>query len=296
VSSASSEAVAPARAAAEAPRAAGPASPAGGVSSVSPAGAVSPAGSGCGRCGCSQSPAAARSACSTTAPSAAGSRALIVTDPSSATCTLTRRAARLASSSASDALRCAATNRSHCAAVIGPVTSASSASVAAVAIRVSARALAYDIRPAANSEQIAGRPASARATRTCSRAVPGATWHLHASHAAHEGRSQHAQPRRASNSATSCKNRQVPAARCPASSQIRSSSRSSGRSGSSGSPRPASPGLPGVGAGPAGLPGIRSSVSLNAHVSIMCSILASRSDIPGHRRRTSRSSARHTSG
>ena len=39
---------------------------------------------------------------------------------------------------------------------------------------------------------LASGPASAGATRTCSRAVPGATWHFHASHAAHEGRSQHA--------------------------------------------------------------------------------------------------------
>jgi hypothetical protein len=42
------------------------------------------------------------------------------------------------------------------------------ASVAVVAIRVSARTLAYDIRPAANSAVMCGR-----LTRTCSRAVPG---------------------------------------------------------------------------------------------------------------------------
>jgi hypothetical protein len=49
-----------------------------------------------------------------------------------------------------DAVRCAAANRSHCAAVIGPVIWARPASAAGVAIRVSARTLAYDIRPAAN--------------------------------------------------------------------------------------------------------------------------------------------------
>ncbi len=179
----------------------------------------SSAGSSWARCGCSQSPAAARSACNTTAASAAGSRMLMATQPSSRTWTLTRRVARLASSAASDAVRCAATIRSHWAAVIGPVISARSVSFAAVAIRVSARAFAYDIRPAANSAWITGRSASARATRTCSRAVPGATWHFHANHAAHEGRSQHSQPRRASNSATSSRKRQVPAARCAASSQ-----------------------------------------------------------------------------
>ena len=194
---------------------------------------------------------------------------MIVTDPSSATWTRTRRAAWFASSSSSEAVRCAAANRSHCAAVIGPVISARPASVAAVAIRVSARTFAYDIRPAANCAVIIGRPASARATRTCSRAVPGATWHFHASHAAHEGRSQHAQPRRASNSATSCRNRQVPAARCAASSQIRSSSRSSGTSGASRSCAPE----------PAGLQFIWSSLLLNTYVSFMCLIISVSSDI-----------------
>jgi hypothetical protein len=56
-----------------------------GLAAASSADAVSSAGSECRRCGCSQSPAAARSACSTTAPSVAGSLAVMVTDPSSAT-------------------------------------------------------------------------------------------------------------------------------------------------------------------------------------------------------------------
>ena len=238
------------------------------------AGLVSSAVSSCGRCGCSQSPAAARSACSTTAPSAAGSLALIVIDPSSPTWTLTRRSAQLASSSVSDALRCAATNRSHCAAVIGPAISARSASVAVVAIRVSARTLAYDIRPAANSAVMRGRLARARATRTCSRAVPGATWHFHASHAAHDGRSHVAQPPRASNSATSWRKRHVPAARCAASSQIRSSSRSNGTSTGSGS----------CGPGSAGPSARKSSAALNRRLSLMYLMINGGSDISSNAR------------
>ena len=95
-------------------------------------------------------------------------------------------------------------------------------------IRVSARTLAYDNRPAANSAVISGKPPSARATRTWSLAVPGAIWHLHESQAAQEGISQSAHPCRASKSATNIRNWQVAAVRCPASSQIRASRRSIG--------------------------------------------------------------------
>jgi hypothetical protein len=71
--------------------------------------------------------------------------------------------------------RCARANRSSCPAVIGAANSASSLSVCGAAIRVSARTLAYDSRPAANSARMTGSCRSARATRTCSRAVPGAS-------------------------------------------------------------------------------------------------------------------------
>jgi hypothetical protein len=71
-----------------------------------------------------------------------------------------------------------------------------------VAIRVRARTLAYDSRPAANSRIISGKAPSSRATRTCSRAVPEAIWHFHDNHAAHEGISHDAQPPRASKSAS----------------------------------------------------------------------------------------------
>src|SRR5689334_10613382 len=78
-----------------------------------------------------------------------------------------------------------------------------------------------------------GRSRSARATRTCSRAVPDDIWHFHDSHAAQLLISQDAHPRRASNSASRTRNRHVAAARCPASSQICASTRSSGtRAGS----------------------------------------------------------------
>src|ERR1700761_341414 len=77
---------------------------------------------------------------------------------------------------------------------------------------------------------MAGNAPSERATRTCSRAVPEAIWHFHDSQAAQDGISQSAQPLRASKSATSSRNWQVAAVRCPASSQIRASSRSIGSS------------------------------------------------------------------
>jgi hypothetical protein len=98
-------------------------------------------------------------------------------------------------------------------AVIGPASSASPASVAGVAIRVSARTLAYDSRPAANPDRITGRSRSAQATRTCSRAVPEDIWHFHDSHCAQLFISQLAQPRRASKSASRTRKRQVAAAR-----------------------------------------------------------------------------------
>ena len=50
-----------------------------------------------------------------------------------------------------------------------------------------------------------GSEVRARATLTCSRAVPLAMPHFHDSHAAHDGMSQSAQPLRASNSASNCR-------------------------------------------------------------------------------------------
>ena len=61
-----------------------------------------------------------------------------------------------------------------------------------------------------------------------SRAVPDDIWHFHDSQAAQLVISQLAQPRRASKSPSSTRNRHVAAARCPASSQISASTRSSG--------------------------------------------------------------------
>ena len=124
--------------------------------------------------------------------------------------------------------RWARANRSSCPAVIAVAIWARSASLSASAILVSARTFAYDSRAAANSARISGSPGRARATRTCSRAVPGAIWHFHDSHAAHDGISHDAHPSRLSKSATSSRNRHVAAVRCPASSQIRASRRSNG--------------------------------------------------------------------
>src|SRR5580704_1579931 len=108
---------------------------------------------------------------------------------------------------------------------------------------------------------------SARATRTCSRAVPEAIWHFHDSHAAQDGISQSAQPLRASKSAISSRNWQVAAVRCPASSQIRASSRSIGISG-----------------GQAGPPGVVATGGLDVVATLMYSILWMESDIPPNAR------------
>ena len=89
--------------------------------------------------------------------------------------------------------------------------------------------------PRRTPPRITGRSRSARATRTCSRAVPEDIWHFHDSHAAQLVISQSAQPRRASKSPSRTRNRHVAAARCPASSQICASSRSSGTEARSGS-------------------------------------------------------------
>ncbi len=184
-----------------------------------------------------RSPTAARRAFSTTAPSRAGRRALMVTAPSSSTRTDSRRRSWASWSSALLTRRCAAVNRSSWEAVIGPASSARSDSVWRVAMRVSARTLAYDIRPAVSSPVRTGRSRRALATRTCSRAAPRDSWHFQASQAAQDPWSQLAQPWRASNSPMRTRNRPVAAARCPASSQICASSRSSGRAAGSGSER-----------------------------------------------------------
>ena len=172
-------------------------------------------------CGCSRSPVAARRACSTIAPSAGGRRTVIVREPSSSCRQVIRphhsqRARRRRGS------RCGAHGRSAPAGstVIGPASSARSASVVGVAIRVSARIFANDIRPAANSTESLGSVRSARATRTCSRAVPEVSWHVQESQAAHQGQIHSAQPRRSSKSPSRTRNRYVAAVRWPASSQI----------------------------------------------------------------------------
>jgi hypothetical protein len=94
-------------------------------------------------------------------------------------------------------------NRSVWLAVAESANSSSADSQSGAAMRVSARTFAYDSRPAANAASIRGRTRSARATRTCSRAVPGARPHCQANHSAHERMPTPNQPFRSSNSATS---------------------------------------------------------------------------------------------
>ena len=132
--------------------------------------------------------------------------------------------------------RWARANRSSWFAVIGPASSASPASVAGAAIRVSARTLAYDSRaggePGPDHRQVPQRPGhpdmlpgGAGGHLALPRQPLRAGPHLPAD----------AQPRRASKSASRTRNRHVAAARCPASSQICASTRSSGtRAGSAG--------------------------------------------------------------
>ena len=117
--------------------------------------------------------------------------------------------------------------------IAGPSSTWQRAGSAGSPIRVSARTFAYDSVAAANRARITGRSRRARATRTCSRAVPDDIWHFHDSHCAQLFISHDAQPRRASKSPSRTRNRHVAAARCPASSQIRASTRSNGTAGGS---------------------------------------------------------------
>ena len=90
---------------------------------------------------------AARSALSSTAPASGGSRNVPDSEPSSSNRQARRRRTRASASPAAVTWRWARANRSSWFAVIGPASSARPASVAGVAIRVSARTLAYDSAP-----------------------------------------------------------------------------------------------------------------------------------------------------
>ena len=82
---------------------------------------------------------------------------------------------------------------SSCAAVVRSASSTSAASVAGVATRVSARTFEYDSRPAASAASTSGSVPSARATRTCSRAVPRSQPTRHANQLAHDAAPSSAQ-------------------------------------------------------------------------------------------------------
>ena len=72
-------------------------------------------------------------------------------------------------------LRYARTNRSNCDAVCTSACSNNVDSGTRPATLVAARTFEYDNRPAANAASSNGNPVNADATRTYSRAAPGAT-------------------------------------------------------------------------------------------------------------------------
>ena len=125
----------------------------------------------------------------TAAASSGGSTASITTIPSFRSRRVTVRRARTSSADSAPS-RCTARSfrqiSSSCAAVVWCASSSSAASVAGVATRVIARTFEYDRRPAPSAASIRGSAPSARATRTCSRAVPGSQPTRHASQLAHD--------------------------------------------------------------------------------------------------------------
>jgi hypothetical protein len=102
-------------------------------------------------------------------------------------------------------------------------------------MRVIARTLEYDSVPAANRARTSGSSRSRSATRTCSRAVAGATPTAHDSHSAGVRAPWRAQSLRITNSAISSNQRQVNAASCAAPVRRSYSICASLRSASSGS-------------------------------------------------------------
>ena len=107
--------------------------------------------------------------------------------------------------------RLARTITSSCAAVAALAKSINSASDPGVAIRVNARTFEYDSSPVLNASVTAGRSRNARATRTCSHAVAGATPHRHDAHCAADRHSHVSCPPRASYSPSSTNHRHNPA-------------------------------------------------------------------------------------
>ena len=125
-------------------------------------------------------------------------------------------------------MRYARTSRSNCDAVCTNACSNRVDSGTRSATLVAARTFEYDNRPAANAASNNGNPVNADATRTYSRAAPGATEHAHANQCAHDLIPHSAHPLRRSNSATNRNHSPVDAANRPAKEQIRDSKTSSG--------------------------------------------------------------------
>ncbi len=128
----------------------------------------------------------------------------------------TERRAVTAAAAPAPAVRASRTTRSRWLAVPANASSSRSPSVSGVAIRVIARAFAYEIRPVPKATDTCGNVGSARATRTCSRAVRRSIPTRQDSQWAHERNPGPTHPARVSNSASRSRNRHCAAARCPA--------------------------------------------------------------------------------
>ena len=158
----------------------------------------------------------ASSAARNSAPCSPGSRARSNSEPSSAQSQLTERRAVTAAAASAPAARASRTTRSRWLAVPANATSSRSPSVSGVAIRVIARAFAYEIRPVPKAAVTSGNVGSVRATRSCSRAVRRSIPTRQDSQCAHERSPGPVHAPLASNSASSSRNRHCAAARCPA--------------------------------------------------------------------------------
>ena len=160
------------------------------------------------------------SAANITAPSSAGSRARRTREPSVSVYQRTRRLNSCSSRSVSWR-RKARIARSSCDAVQVFVSLSSVTSSTRSAALVASRTFEYDSSPAVKAALISGSCRRHRATRTCSRAVPGDSEHAQDSQWAQCRIPPPDHPPDASNSATRLSQVAVAAASCPAAAHIR---------------------------------------------------------------------------
>ena len=161
------------------------------------------------------------------APSSGASRPLNTSEPSCAHVQLNRSASCTRQATVPSTRRAADSARSSWPAVSSPASSSNSSSFAGALTRVNARTFAYESSPRPKAARINGKPPSARATRTRSRAVRLSRPQRHASQ--REQPPQARQPSRRSNSARSSSQRAIPADRCEDSVASSSSSSPRGR-------------------------------------------------------------------